>query len=235
MLLTFEDRPSTSPYVERIWRSRSYGGGQFLSMAECHLELIVTRLPGSIAVLLRGPVTQARFVDCPPEGEWLGIRFRPGTYLPRLPTAILLDHQNLDLPVIRDKSFWFSGLIWEIPDFDNAEDLVARLAGAGLIARDCSVDAVIAGDEAWMSQRSVQRHFLRATGVTIGGFQKVARARQAASLLTQGYSILDASFEAGYFDQAHMTRSVKQLIGMTPAKLVSEQPQLSFSYKTEGS
>jgi AraC-like DNA-binding protein len=44
--------------------------------------------------------------------------------------------------------------------------------------------------------------------------------------------VLDATLEAGYFDQAHLTRLVKQLIGMTPARLARERPQLSFSYKT---
>ncbi len=34
MILTFEDRPSDSPLVERIWRSRSDHGGPFLSIAE---------------------------------------------------------------------------------------------------------------------------------------------------------------------------------------------------------
>lgn len=49
-----------------------------------------------------------------------------------------------------------------------------------------------------------------------------------------GASVLDATFSAGYFDQAHLTRSVRQLIGTTPARLARERPQLSFSYK-EGS
>jgi len=53
-------------------------------------------------------------------------------------------------------------------------------------------------------------------------------------LLMNGQSILGATFDAGYFDQAHLTRSLKQLIGITPAALIRERPQLSFSYKTTG-
>jgi methylphosphotriester-DNA--protein-cysteine methyltransferase len=68
--------------------------------------------------------------------------------------------------------------------------------------------------------------------MTLSTYQQIGRARRAALLLTSGSSVLDATFETGYFDQAHLTRSVKQLIGMTPARLARERPQLSFSYKT---
>jgi len=44
MFLRFADRPSDSPYIERVWRGRSDGGGPFLSVAAGHLELVVTRL-----------------------------------------------------------------------------------------------------------------------------------------------------------------------------------------------
>jgi len=37
-------------------------------------------------------------------------------------------------------------------------------------------------------------------------------ARHATNLLSDGASILDAVHEAGYFDQAHLTRSLKVLI-----------------------
>lgn len=232
MFLEFEDRVSSSPYVERIWRSRSRSGGSFLSMAEGNIELVVTRLPGFLAVLLRGPVSRGTLVECPPNGEWLAIRFRLGTYLPWMPTAALIDHQDLQLPVLPDGRFWLSDRAWEIPDFDNAEAFVARLASLGVIARSHATDAAIVGDIDWMSQRSVQRHFRRVTGMTFSSYQQIERARHAAALLASGQSVLGTAFEAGYYDQAHLTRAVRHLIGMTPARLLREKPQLSFSYKT---
>jgi AraC-like DNA-binding protein len=234
VLLEFEDRESPSPFVERVWRCRSRAGGRFLSMAEANIELVITRLPGFLAVTLRGPVTRGAFIECPPNGEWLAIRFQLGTYLPRIPAAALADHNDMHLPVLGSGHFWFSNLAWEIPSFDNAEDFVARLALAGVIARNHATDAAAAGDFAWMSQRSLQRHFRRVTGMTLSSYEQICRARRAADLLRRGTSILDATFEAGYFDQAHLTRSVKHLIGITPGGLLRDQPQLSFSYKTEG-
>jgi methylphosphotriester-DNA--protein-cysteine methyltransferase len=124
------------------------------------------------------------------------------------------------LPVLRGSRFWLSGLSWEIPTFDNAEDLVARLAHAGIIMRERSVDA------------AAERRFLRTIGMTLSEFQQISRARHAAALLTGGRSILDATYEAGYFDQAHLTRSLKQLVGVTPGRLLRDQPQLSMRSKT---
>lgn len=231
-LLEFEDRASDSPYVARIWRSRSLRGGTFLSMAEGNVELVVTRLPGLVAVTLRGPVSRGGFIECPPHGEWFAIRFRLGTYLPGIPTAALIDRQDIQLPVLAGDRFWFSDLLWDIPTFDNAEDFVARLVRAGVIARSAAADAAVENDAGWMSRRTVQRHFRQATGMTFSSYQQIERARHAATLLMNGRSILDVTFDAGYFDQAHLTRSMRQLIGLTPARLAREKPQLSFSYKT---
>lgn len=234
MLIEFDHRESDSPYVERIWRSRSRLGGFFLSMAESSIELVVTKLPGFSAVTLRGPVSRGGLVECPPHGEWLAIRFRLGAYLPRIPTASLIDHQNVQLPMLPGGRFWLAGRAWEIPRYDNAEDFVARLARAGVIALSHATDAAIERDHSQMNLRSVQRHFRHVTGMTISSYQQIERARHAAALLMEGSSVLDATFDAGYFDQAHLTHSIKRLIGTTPARLARERPQLSFSYKEKG-
>jgi hypothetical protein len=51
-------------------------------------------------------------------------------------------------------------------------------------------------------------------------------------LLREGVSIFDVVVGAGYFDQAHLTRSLKHFIGETPAKIIQGEKQLSFLYNT---
>ena len=51
-------------------------------------------------------------------------------------------------------------------------------------------------------------------------------------LLRQGVPILDTVHEAGYFDQPHLTRALKTLVGATPAEISRQTQQLSFLYKT---
>jgi methylphosphotriester-DNA--protein-cysteine methyltransferase len=67
--------------------------------------------------------------------------------------------------------------------------------------------------------------------MTHGQFRQIERARHATNLLRDGASILDTVHEAGYFDQAHLTRSLRVLIGETPAGVTRHDAQLSFLYK----
>jgi methylphosphotriester-DNA--protein-cysteine methyltransferase len=64
--------------------------------------------------------------------------------------------------------------------------------------------------------------------------RQIERARYATTLLRQGLSILDVVYEAGYYDQPHLTRALKHFIGLTPAHILdrSRDVQLSFLYKT---
>jgi methylphosphotriester-DNA--protein-cysteine methyltransferase len=44
--------------------------------------------------------------------------------------------------------------------------------------------------------------------------------------LEQGVSILDTIHEAGYFDQLHLTNSLKRFLGQTPAQIARvRQPE----------
>lgn len=136
-----------------------------MSLAAGHSELIVTRLAGQTHVNLRGPETVPTQADCPPEGEWLAIRFKIGTYFPQIPTASLLDGQDVDLPVLAQNRFVLNGTAWEIPHFDNAEALVQHWVHAGLIRKDARVAAAARGEAVPGSQRSLQRRFLAVTGL----------------------------------------------------------------------
>jgi hypothetical protein len=232
MLLAFDDRSSESPFVERVWRSRSERSGTFLSVAATHFEMAVTRHRGKTFLTLRGPETKATNAHCPAEGEWVGVRFKLGTFMPLLTPGRLRDGNDVTLPDATSRSFWLNGSAWEYPDFENAEAFVAKLARQGVIARDPSVEMVVHGQRRTQSLRSDQRHFLRATGLSHRAVRQIERARYATNLLKDGVSILDTVHEAGYFDQAHLTRSLKHLIGQTPVEIGRRTKQLSFLYKT---
>ena len=49
--------------------------------------------------------------------------------------------------------------------------------------------------------------------------RQIERARYAMTLLCQGTSILDTVYKAGYYDQSHMTNSLKRFLGQTPAQI----------------
>ena len=234
MIIFDEDRPSDSPFVERVWRCHSVGAGPFLSIAQSRCELVVTKLCGKVALTVRGPETKAAPLgDCPADGEWLGIRLKPGAFLPHLPARTLVD-ATVTLPEARSNSFWLGGSTWQFPDYDNADTFVDWLVRGGLLLREPIVGAALQDQRKGLSTTTIQRRFLRATGVTQSTARQIERARSATLLLQQGVSILDTTFEAGYFDQPHLTRSLKHFIGQTPAQIRehSRPEQLPFLYKT---
>ena len=231
--LAFRDRLSDSPFVERVWRCHSERAGTFLSIAANHFEMVVTRHQGKISLTVRGPETRATTIDCPAEGEWLGIRFKLGVFMPKLLPSELSDRRDVTLAGASSSSFWLNGSAWEYPDFENAETFVKWLVKDGVLARDSIVEAVLGDERPALTLRSAQRHFVQATGLTQGKIRQIERARYAANLLRRGSSILDTVHEAGYFDHGHLARSLKHLIGQTPTEIMQGDRQLSFLYKTE--
>ena len=99
---------------------------------------------------------------------------------------------------------------------------VDRLIRQGILVRDPVVESGIQGHTPDMSIRSLQYRFLQATGLTHKTIQRIERARSAVSLFEQGTPISDTALELGYFDQAHLTNSLKRFIGRTPAQIARE-------------
>lgn len=231
MLITFTDRPSDSPVVERVWRSHSDHAGTFHSMAACNWVMVVTRLAGRTSLTIRGPETHATSAACPAEGEWVGINFKLGTSMTLLPPGQLRDRNDVTLPAASPHSFLLDGAAWEYPTWENAETFVERLVKAGLVTTDPHVEDVLRGDTR-CSRRTDQRRVLRATGMTHATIRQIRRARRAVILLRDGIAPADVAHDADYFDQAHLTRSLKRFIGQTPAAVAAGREQLSLLYKT---
>jgi len=234
MFIHFDaERASESPFIERVWRCHSESGGRFLAVASSHWEFVVSRVAGGTRFTLHGPETRPREVDCPPDGEWFAIRFSSGVYMPQLPVSKLIDGNDVDLPAAFRGRVRVDGSAFEIPDFDNAESFVARLVRRGLLVRADAVTAALSGDSQALHTRTLQRRFLHATGMSHAALRQVERARRAAMLLREGMAPGDVAIDTGYFDQAHLARCLRRLIGLTPTQIAAGSRQLSFLYKTE--
>jgi len=229
MIFNFEEKLSDSPFVDVIWRNHSESGGPFISVAMSRWQMVVTRYEGKTKLTVRGPETKATAAYCPAGAEHFGILFKPGAVMPPLPASLLRDGM-VDLPEARSSSFWLNGSAWLFPDYENADTFVDRLVRDGLLVREPIVEAAIQPGLQEVSIRSVQRRFLKATGLTRGALSQIDRARYATMLLQGGASILDTVDLAGYADQPHLTRSLKRFVGQTPAQIISkkEAEQLSF-------
>ncbi len=237
MDLTCDETGSDSPYVETIWHSRSVRAEPFISMADSHCGLVITSYRGKTTITVRGPETKATPAAGHDGADFLGIRFRPGVFMPQFPAGKIIDRHDVELPDASRRSFWLAGSAWEYPVLENIESFIGRLRREGLLVFDPLVAETLQGRPVDMAERTVQRHFLNATGLTYGSMFQIDRARHALSLLKQGATILEAVEQAGYFDQPHLTRAFKRYIGLTPAEVIRSErnESLSFLYKTSPS
>jgi AraC-like DNA-binding protein len=189
--------------------------------AEIHWHMVFVRHPGGTLSLAVGPLTSSGVASWGEGGEILWIKFKLGVFMPHLPMKQYLDAEQT-LPDASSHRFWLKGTAREIPDFDNADSFVKRLAHEEELVRDPVVSAALQNQLPEISGRTVRHRFLQATGQTQIHIRQYERAIKAASLLRHGISILDAVFEAGYYDQPHLTRSLKQFVGQTPAQIIRD-------------
>jgi AraC-like DNA-binding protein len=218
-LFDFQHRRPSSPFVDEIWRTTSVPDERFVSVATCGWEIVFTRQDELTRVTVRGPETKATVAPIPPEAEFIGIRFPPGAFMPWLAPVELVDAER-ELPVHHDgRSFWLDGSQWILPLFDDVEALVDKLVRADVLVVDRLAARALTTADVEISERSVQRRIARATGLTRRLRVQIERAQRAAEMLLRGVSIADVVSDAGYSDQAHLTRSLRRFIGKTPAQL----------------
>jgi hypothetical protein len=232
MAIAFHDRSSESPDIEHVWRAHSDAVDRMTSIATAHWTLVAWRAGRDWRVAVQGPETGATTAPVPPETEFVGIRLSLGTTLERLPTDRLVNH-GIEFPDVSGHSARIFGHTVPLPEYDDAEDFVQRLVGAGVLVRDPMVRDVLRGWPPDATARTVRRHFLSATGLTPGVVRQIERAREAAMLIRNGAPLADIAHDLGYYDQPHLARSLARFIGHTATELrTGTCGQLSVLYKT---
>jgi hypothetical protein len=210
---------SDSPFVEGIWQVQAVSDGCDIVTADVSWDMLIMNQDGRTSVSIWGPMTEMAQIPHRLGQECLGIRFKLGTFMPKLSAEKMLN-QGIILPEATGNAFWLDSSTWERPTYENVDTFVAWMARYGLLVRDPLVDAVLEGQPNEMSLRSVQRHFVRTTGLSPSHVRYIERARQAAALLEKGVPILDVVYDLDYSDQSHLTKSLRRLVGQTPAQIL---------------
>lgn len=219
MNILYEERGSDSPIIETIMQGHTLGPDTTTRPAENHWHMVFARHNGTRYSFLVGPWTSSGVVTVPENADILWIKFRLGTFMPHLPMRNLLNTETILGEGVLN-SFWLNGSAWQLPDYHNAETFVDRLVRDDLLVFDPVVNSALHDRPPELSDRTVRHHFLQTTGLTQNHIRQMERAERATALLQQGTSILGTVFETGYFDQSHLTRSLKRFIGHTPAQII---------------
>jgi AraC-like DNA-binding protein len=81
---------------------------------------------------------------------------------------------------------------------------------------DVTVSLAEVAAAAGVSPFRIYRAFERETGMTPHNYQRQARVRVALDLIRRGELLAQVAMVAGFADQAHLTRSFRARMGMTP-------------------
>jgi AraC-like DNA-binding protein len=205
--------------LARVWDAQCDSPTDFSSIASAHPGIGFARVGGVLAAHLRGPATKASTLRCPKDTEYFGVDFRLGAYLPMFPPAGLANLNDAVLPTLPNGRILLDGTDWEMPTAMNVDVFVDRLERAGLLVVDPLIEDLRHGAVRGMPERTAQSRFARAVGLPRRKLQVIERARDAARQLRAGAAIAEVVFDAGYHDQPHLTRSLQELLGYTPAEV----------------
>ncbi|MEV7388352.1 helix-turn-helix domain-containing protein [Streptomyces sp. NPDC091215] len=201
-----------------VWENTVAGAGRVLPDGCMDLLWHEGRL------LVAGPDTRAYVTEGVP-GVWVGLRFYPGTAPAFLgvPAHELLD-QRVELI-----DLWPASVVRRLcARVDRADDPAAALEGIALEramppdpllsrlvealdeGRSVSATAVELG----LGTRQLHRRSLSSFGYGPKTLARVLRMQRALSLARAGVPLAETAVRAGYADQPHLSRDVRELAGV---------------------
>ena len=220
MSFTYEDKHLDSLYVDKIWHTHTTSDGVFTAGLDGNWDIIISRVDDKVQVTVNGVGKRAVQVPYVAGIDSVGIALKPGVFLRDIKGKDIVDSQRT---LSKDNVAYvdIGGHSFKIPDFDSAEVFVDELISNGILLVNSVVSSLNNDRVNGVSDRSLRRHTMGTTGLSPYFFHQIQRAQHATLLLQQGTPIAQAAIEAGYTDQAHMTKAVKALIGLTPAQVIA--------------
>ena len=212
-------RPSDSPLVENIRLIQFTAAGEMAMTPDACWDIAVFwRADGGVHVLRTGLTTHAVDVTHEAGDEILVISFKPSIFMPVMPGDEMRD-RGVFLETFGRDRFRIGSDVLEIPTLENADAVITKLVRNTVVESNDFVASVIAGRPKAATERTLQRHFLRTTGLTLKKFTLIQRAERAVALLQTGRPSAEIALDLGYADQAHMINSLRAIMGRTPGQI----------------
>jgi AraC-like DNA-binding protein len=224
----YEERPSQIPGAF-IWRSTTDGDPVRVLPDGC-MDLLWSER----GVVIAGPDTTAHVFSRQRGEKMTGLRFAPG-FGPRVigaPASAFID-QRVPLTAVMRASI-VRKLEDELVGRDDpstALEAFAHDTAHASVAHQSLIDGIVArvrratpveriADDLGLSSRQLHRRCLEAFGYGPKMLARVLRMVHALELARRGVPFADAAARAGYADQAHLSRDVKEFAGVPLRQLV---------------
>lgn len=231
LALMYAERASRLPGAV-VWTNSTDGSGPGRVLPDGCMDL----LWNDGRLLVAGPDTRAYVTEGEPS-DWAGVRFFPGTApgLLGVPAHELRDRR------VELGDLWPAVEVRRLCDRVEAaldpvtalEDVALERA-AGVHAPDPVLRHVVAAldsgrpvavtaDELGIGARQLHRRCLSAFGYGPKTLARILRLQRALALARGGAAFVDTAVRAGYADQAHLARDVRELAGLSLGELLGRR------------
>lgn len=210
----YQERPGRHAAVAALWSSKADAPGVTLVAADGCFDLIVRLAARGVSAFVYTPVARAHCSAVDAGDHLVGVRLRPGfgaalVESPRLTRIAELrgvecpdDLEDLVVNAVENHEMQPS-IVADFVDEARSTAGSLRLTGRGSAARE----------------RELQRACRRWIGLSPKSFLRIERAWAAREAILIGSPLAMIAADLGYADQAHLTREVRELLGVTPRAL----------------
>ena len=236
---------SLKEHVLCIWTqtiATSRGGYSHLVLPDACVDIVFINNDAPVIV---GPWTESFVANLAAGTTIVGVRFHPGRApsLLGVPAHTLLN-QSVPLDAIsrgplRDRlsriadkpnlatrrSALEAGLFHSLPHRSPIDQAVG--AAMRWLARDPTAHVQRLSDWIGLSSRQLQRRFSSAVGYGPKTFHSILRFQRVLYLASGEHkekTLADLALQAGYSDQAHMSREVRRFSGTQPKEVLRSSP-----------
>lgn len=222
--------------VSQYWLSLNNTSPVYAALPDGCVDLVLEVTAGGHRSWIYGSTTRPTAIPCRAGTHYLGIRFRPGQSRHFIDAAAheITDGREDLRTLMRFPSERIATHIATEALFDELDEILVEVLGRAPPV-ESYIDGVVQhitarhGDTRiedvalrfGKSRRQMERVFLETVGVPLKFFCMISRLRHAAGLIVAppARSLTTIAHDAGYSDQAHMTRDFARLAGTSPGRL----------------
>lgn len=228
-----------STAAEAVWSFEATRAGTSVILPDGRCDVILRYKSGdaaSVVPVVTGPATEPYEIAFEAEDAWIGVRMRPergvslwGARIGEAQERVLQGAAALELvPALRralevaPEELALRPMLEGLTETLCAKPADARVARALARIHQTGGQVLIEAlaDDAAVSARHLGRLFVGSVGVSAQAYCGVVRFHRALWLTMRGgLSLSAAAVEAGYADQAHLTRAVRRFAGVAPKRL----------------
>ncbi len=234
--------PRSDRNVEAYWTHVAKGSGDSLILPDGRCDIILrfnehhSKPPTPIVT---GPSTIPYKVSFSTGDTWLGMRLRPTRGALLWKKRILMSENSVlreqdAIELVPDLSR-LNPVRPSYSDFKRVLEPIfsVKVDSTNQLMLDAAVDLIHLGGgrmniddlatHVGCSARHLNRLFRQSNGLSAKAYSQLVRFHRGLRLIVhERHAISHASIEAGYTDQAHLTRSFRRFGGFTPSNLPSD-------------